>query len=228
MKNERQEKRKQLGLCANCSNEAEKGKTTCVECQKRSFNRKKLKLDSLKSQGICIKCSVNPQQKGFRCIDCVEKGRNTNKIRENKYVDSGKCFRCGWRDLIGVSKFCLECYLKDISRRIWRTTQKWKVLLDLFHKQDGLCVYLKSPIQLGVNASIDHKIAKSKGGSNEIENLQWVHFNVNMMKWDLNQEDFLKLVMRIAENINEFTVAGGGLAGAKTRFPQTKDWSSEW
>lgn len=43
----------------------------------------------------------------------------------------------------------------------------------------------------GRNASIDHKVPRAKGGSDDIDNLQWVDLKVNLMKRDLDITEFL-------------------------------------
>lgn len=63
-----------------------------------------------------------------------------------------------------------------------------------------MCPYLKQPIVIGKNASVDHIKPKSKGGTDETSNLQWVHHDVNIMKWDQSHEDFLQRVRLIAKN----------------------------
>jgi hypothetical protein len=60
------------------------------------------------------------------------------------------------------------------------------------------------PLILGENATLDHKIPRSKGGTADILNLQWVYydqeFNVNTIKRDMSEENFLKAINTIYEH----------------------------
>lgn len=54
----------------------------------------------------------------------------------------------------------------------------------------------------GRNASIDHKVPRAKGGSDDIGNLQWVDLKVNLMKRDMDVPEFLSTcasVLALAE-----------------------------
>jgi 5-methylcytosine-specific restriction endonuclease McrA len=69
--------------------------------------------------------------------------------------------------------------------------QYWPLLLDLLERQNRRCTYSGIPIELGKTASLDHIVAKSKGGKNTIENLQWVHIWINKMKNTMSNDEFV-------------------------------------
>lgn len=79
-------------------------------------------------------------------------------------------------------------------------------LARLWKQQRGLCALTGR--KLDRSAEIDHKLPKSKGGGDEIENLQWVCKQVNRAKRDLTDEEFALLctdVMRwVGERIDLF------------------------
>src|SRR5262252_8096781 len=83
---------------------------------------------------------------------------------------------------------CTTCMLKMLSTNIFGTTANARKLLDIFNTQGGVCPYTGRAIRLGVDCELDHKVARSKGGTNEITNLQWVYGPVNRMKFDLSEE----------------------------------------
>jgi hypothetical protein len=74
----------------------------------------------------------------------------------------------------------------------------------LIEQQHGKCPYTGISLVLGHNASLDHKASKSRGGSNDLSNLQWVYygddFDVNMMKRDTTEENFVKAINIMYEN----------------------------
>jgi hypothetical protein len=49
--------------------------------------------------------------------------------------------------------------------------------------------------------AIDHKMPKCKGGTNTIENLQWIYTPINFMKSGLTHEEFLGLINEIHTNL---------------------------
>ena len=74
-------------------------------------------------------------------------------------------------------------------------------LLELFKHQGGVCGYTGLPIVIGANASIDHKQPKSKGGTDELQNLHWVHYQINMMKGDMDLLEFIEVLKLLATSL---------------------------
>ncbi len=50
----------------------------------------------------------------------------------------------------------------------------------------------------GVNASLDHKIPTSRGGNNDLPNLQWVDMQINFVKNALTHDEFVEFCVAIA------------------------------
>ena len=70
-------------------------------------------------------------------------------------------------------------------------------LASLWHRQRGRCAL--SGLRLTrETAHLDHIVPKSKGGTGEIGNLQWVHKIMNQAKGDLSQEEFLSIIQKAA------------------------------
>lgn len=71
-------------------------------------------------------------------------------------------------------------------------------LLDLLEGQDQKCAYSGIPLT-PESAVVDHIIPYSKGGTDKIENLQWLHRDVNAMKGSFTEDDFLFWVKKVSE-----------------------------
>jgi len=48
-------------------------------------------------------------------------------------------------------------------------------------------------------AELDHIVPVSEGGTNDINNLQWLHYSVNRMKGTMSQDEFLLICRRVTE-----------------------------
>ena len=189
-----QKKRREMGLCPYCGNTPLPGKTKCAECTEKFVRYKKTSISKM-SKSHCKTCGGKRDDKYKTCSVC----RARIKEWRDKHKDSGNCDRCGAKPIPGNSR-CLTCYLKGTSQQAFGTVSRHSELLDLFNLQEGRCPYSGLELTLGTNTSLDHKIPKSKGGADEMENLQWTHKLVNQMKWDTDEEEFLKMVMNIASH----------------------------
>lgn len=49
------------------------------------------------------------------------------------------------------------------------------------------------------NAEVDHKIPLSRGGTNDLGNLQWLDRNVNRAKGAMDNEEFIAMCKQIAK-----------------------------
>jgi 5-methylcytosine-specific restriction endonuclease McrA len=86
---------------------------------------------------------------------------------------------------------CWKCSLK---KRITGITLEQ--LIDLFDNQKGKCPYSGEQLDIST-AHLDHKTSRARGGSNSIDNLQWVAPWVNWMKRDYSEDEFLSMVEKI-------------------------------
>ena len=67
----------------------------------------------------------------------------------------------------------------------------------IYAKANGKCAICGKPIKFK-EMTVDHKIPLSKGGTNDLSNLQLAHLMCNRAKSDLMNDEFMKLVNRIA------------------------------
>jgi hypothetical protein len=187
------ETRRQKGLCPYCGKTPIPNRRKCQECTDKYVGYKKKYLSKM-SSSRCKTCGGNRDDKHKTCSVCRERIKEWRKIN----LSNGKC-ECG-RDRIenSNSKQCQTCYLKATAQQSVGSTKRHQELLELFEDQNGICPYSGRKMTLGVDTAIDHKIPKSKGGTNEIGNLQWTHRVVNQMKWDTYESDFLNLINEIS------------------------------
>ena len=75
-------------------------------------------------------------------------------------------------------------------------------LESLWEKQEGKCAICKDYLEKTIKHCIDHKIPSSKGGSSELENLQFTCYKCNVGKHDFTQEEYIEHCIKIA-NINK-------------------------
>lgn len=148
------------------------------------------------SQGLCGQCGKKSD--GKRCELCMKKSRDNNKRYKNERQKCGICRHCK-RPAMEGSLFCDIHQLSEISHRYTRRYNcNFEQLVELHKAQHGRCPYSNLPITIGKDAAIDHIIPKSKGGTNSIENYQWVHRLANNMKSDIPHDEFIALCKKIA------------------------------
>ena len=73
-------------------------------------------------------------------------------------------------------------------------------LRSLLKQQNYTCAISGVKLTPGT-ASLDHIVPHSHGGSDDIENAQWLHTEVNRMKGNLTNEEFRLWVGRVAEGL---------------------------
>lgn len=102
-----------------------------------------------------------------------------------------KCKRC-YRTIVNDAQQCETCLLKGKSRELFGTDERWKDLGSIYLGQNCICRFSGCLLKIGSNASIDHLIARAKEGTNELDNLAWVHLWANLMKNDMPEDKFLE------------------------------------
>lgn len=125
------------------------------------------------------------------------KNIKTKTFRNNQY-DKGLCKVCLEPRLFDL-KTCKKHYLEELSYKHLGTTKRWEDLLNLLEQQNYICAYTGEELILGLNAGIDHKLPLSKYPEliNDINNLQWTLKDINIMKSNFPEEEFLKFVYKI-------------------------------
>jgi 5-methylcytosine-specific restriction endonuclease McrA len=71
-----------------------------------------------------------------------------------------------------------------------------KQLYQLIEEQEFRCSLSGMKLTPKI-ARLDHKVPVSKGGDDSVDNLQWVHEEINRMKGTMDNLEFLELCKRI-------------------------------
>lgn len=109
-------------------------------------------------------------------------------------VEQGKCRRSAkcHEPLIGKTKYCLAHWLALLKNNNHGNLKNNKELdlVQIWNNQEGKCYYTGIPLIPGETSSIEHLIPISRGGSNDEENIRFVHLTINCMKRDMTTEEF--------------------------------------
>jgi hypothetical protein len=148
--------------------------------------------------GKCFSCGDMRDSTRINCPKCRQKqGQAAIKRRIVRHTN-GLCVICGDVSVIGARR-CKKHWFQSIASSNLKTTRFASALEDLFLSQGGQCAYTNKKLTPGINASLDHKIPKSRGGTNELSNLQWIDEQINRMKNDMTHEEFIAFCIMIAK-----------------------------
>jgi hypothetical protein len=188
-------KKKADGICHWCQQESRPGRRLCKDCAIKQEEQRKLRVAS----GICRSCKKREIIDGKHfCQPCHEKSLQRLKLMSQFRKEAGLCYKCGKEPLDGFC-YCEICYYKSKSQTYFGNIDHWKEFRDLLASQGGRCIYSGRLLSIGVDAEIDHRIPKTRGGKNEMANFQFLHTYVNRMKMDHTHEEFLSLIRDISE-----------------------------
>ena len=180
----------------------------CYKCRKKLpltseyFAKQKKSSDGF--DGRCKSC-VNLMSKKYRKqrgeqyrIDNITKA----KEQRQKRIAKGQCRHCSTKRLPNSNTLCEKHWFQYASKDHLGTMKRENELKALLEKQNYECAYTGLALTPALDASVDHIIALSTDAEqyNKIENLQWVHSDINRMKNNHSEEDFLRYIKLIYEN----------------------------
>jgi hypothetical protein len=189
----KQEAREQK-LCVICRKPWSGETKSCAECKEKQQSNWSRRADS----NFCSRCGSEKNGTRKSCSSCLEKMRAQTKLRRDNLAAEDRCIRCG-TPKTGPSFFCDRHIFHQAARRWLGNSKHWHELASLFAKQGGRCVYTGELLVLGGNASLDHKVPRSRGGDNTIDNVQWVTLEVNRIKNDMTHHEFVGFCQLITE-----------------------------
>jgi hypothetical protein len=131
------------------------------------------------------------------CKSCGVKRRAI--INKNKY-NNNICYSCN-DSRLPKSIYCYNHWFRCTSKTYF-STHKYSIdLINLYEKQNRRCVYTGVLLIPNENMSLDHIISRNDNPelTNDINNVQWVHKDINMMKTRFSHDVFIKLCKHIAK-----------------------------
>lgn len=181
------------------------GKSTkCMKCAGHEF----VDLTGHKNKKITVlKQCRNNNRLVWQCqCDC---GKifylNSTHVKQH----SGGCKRCsgGWKGCGEISKRYFSSVRGGAESRNLEFNVTIEEIWQLFLQQDRKCAYSKLDLCFVYSyntdcvkqtASLD-RIDSSKGYM--IDNVQWVHKDINKMKWSFSHEIFIDYCKRVVDNV---------------------------
>lgn len=151
-------------------------------------------------RSVCNPCR-GIQAKEYSKSGKQKKSRDKRNI---KRVRDDTCCLC-INQKTAFSRYCLFHWVQRLVKKNMNEKNNDELvqnLLDKFNLNEGTCFYSGVKILPGLTASIDHRIPKSKGGTNDITNLEWVHMGINTLKGNFTEKEFISKCAPILVNFN--------------------------
>ncbi len=182
-----------------------------VHCYRRKLLKKDYFLeikneDRFGSLVVKSKSCIRKRHQYYWCqCDCGNLvSIRSGSLGENNSTTCGKCFDGNQRQLGNISRLWFTRIKKAAQNRKLEFKLTMQMLDDLLSYQKKQCVYTKLPIfisnnydGLGSTASLD-RIDSTKGYI--IDNVQFVHKDINWMKKDFDEKHFIKLCKLVSNN----------------------------
>lgn len=154
-------------------------------------------------KGLCRKCGK--PSSGFRCDRCGRRKAEKARASYRRRVQSGQCVCCKHQATVGA--FCLAHWFRNIGQTygLGKKNGGIAMLQRFWERQGGRCAVTGEQLIPGVNASLDHILPVSRGGTSAASNLRWVTATVNHMKWDMTDAEFISKCKVIVQRATRTT-----------------------
>lgn len=186
-------------LCQECM--APLNNDTHIRCNvcllvdnERTAKRRKFNIENT----LCIICSLPTNNNGKQLCDGCSSYRNHDSIEQSRQrreerMHAGFCAWCANSTApIPGELYCVDCFFKRTALFAMKSNKQWQKVREMFTAQNGLCIYTGIQLVPGTNTALDHIMPKSRGGTNELSNLQWIDIGINRLKHDFMEEEFIR------------------------------------
>ena len=147
------------------------------------------------------KCEATFVAKTIGGVDYCDIHYRAYKLRkrEDLRIQEGKCPEC--KGELGDTPYkrkCLKCGWKTRSDGI-----PFDILVQLLEAQGNKCNYCRIPLSMHgkMEIQLDHKVPKARGGSDALENRQFLYQVCNVAKWTMSEGDFRSWIKRVYANL---------------------------
>lgn len=131
-----------------------------------------------------------------QCKHC--KVKTQAKDREIRKI-SNICSCCG-NEKLKKSVYCFTHWFCNNASKNLNNYNLGIDLINIYEKQNRKCVYSGVELIPSINMSLDHIVSRydNKDLIHDINNVQWVHKDINVMKNRFSHDNFIKLCKYIA------------------------------
>lgn len=186
-------------------------RTLCLTCSADSSTKSRRQLIARRERGLCSSCgAVPPEHDRFSCRPCLEAMKETAMRIRRERKEAGLCVSCGGEPFSGRrhmqarpntshDPMCRGCYIDKAAGAALGSRSKGQLLAERFEEQGGRCPYTGDVLIIGVNASIDHilPISRFPERARDVANVEWVRYDVNIMKRNFTKAEFLEIISSI-------------------------------
>lgn len=149
-------------------------------------------------KGLCNNCGKTKNNKNrLNCGLCAKKFKELGRIRRAYKSELGICITCKEKAI--QSNLCEKHWFKKCASRLKNCN--WEDVKKKLDEQQWRCAYTDEILTFAT-MSLDHKIPRAHGGTDEISNLQWVTRIVNVCKNHILHEDFINMCYIIAKKFS--------------------------
>jgi len=156
----------------------------------------------IETERKCLHCNhilplENFKKNSHVCKSCIS---IKDKHRCKKRTLNNICRNCN-KPTLKNSVYCFDHWFMDVSRRHFKTTKYANELMFLWEKQNRRCVYSNVELIPADNMSLDHIVSQYDNPdlAHDFNNVQWVHKDINNMKFKFSHDAFIKLCKYISQ-----------------------------